>query len=93
MSVLLVTYDLHKPDHHYSDLWDALKKYTHIHPLNSVWLLDTIGDPTAVRTKLKESLLYKEKDQLFVVRLHQDWASLNMHQAATWLKDTSRTWD
>lgn len=90
MSVLLVTYDLRKPGRSYEPLYAALRKYMHCHGMESIWLLDTVAEPAAVRDQL--AALIDANDAIFVVRLHQHWASRG-YNCSEWLKDPIRTWD
>ena len=89
MSVYLVTYDLRAPGRNYDDLYDALKKYTHCHGLESVWFIDSRNSATNIRDHLKKSI--DSNDGLFVGKLTRAWAGFSI-ECGEWLKDTSRTW-
>jgi hypothetical protein len=90
--ILLATYDLHKPDRDYDAVVAVLESAdSWAHPQGSVWLLDTAKDPSIWLDALRAA--GDKNDEYFVVRLVQNWASLNMDAAiVTWLKDPTRRW-
>jgi hypothetical protein len=90
MAILLVTYDLRQPGRNYQPMYDYLKRFSHCHGLESVWLLDTTVTPEQVRDALKG--IVDSNDALFVVRLFQNiWNSWN-YTCASWLNDAARNW-
>lgn len=91
MSVLLVTYDLDKPNRNYDGLIAAIKKRTWCHALDSAWFLDTPDSPAAVRDELSEEL--DTGDQLYVFRLRKHWAAHKKDSSTDWLKSEKRSWD
>ena len=90
MAVILVTYDLKKPDHNYTPLYDYLKRFDYCWGIESVWLLDTTLSTEAIRDGIKAHVDSAE-DKIFVVRLQQDWASRKF-KCAGWLNDPGRNW-
>tara|TARA_B100000405_G_scaffold221860_1_gene157684 strand:- start:412 stop:681 length:270 start_codon:yes stop_codon:yes gene_type:complete len=89
MSVILVTYDLKSPGQDYDPVHDYLKKFKHCKKLESVWLLDTTKEPSAIRDDLKK--LVDDNDVLFVVKLVKKWAASN-YKCGNWLNDDERNW-
>ena len=89
MAVILVTYDLRKPDRNYQPLYDYLKKFTYCWHVESVWMVDTTMTTAAIRDGIKAHI--DQNDIIFVVRLQRDWASWR-YDCADWLNDSSRNW-
>lgn len=87
--VLIVTYDLRKPQKDYSSLIDALKALKAVwKPLLSAWLVDTASSPAEIRDYLAKFM--DENDGLFVAQLVRNWATKGLSpQGIEWLK--SRT--
>ena len=90
MSVLSITYDLKAPGRDYKPLYDAIKTYTGCHALDSCWLIDTQKTTEQVRDHLNGKV--DGNDEIFVVKLRQDWATNFRDQATEWLKSPNRTW-
>ncbi len=70
MKTLLITYDLKKPGQNYSELYDAIKDCGDWrHPLESVWVVKTMGgddaDVRIICDKLRRKM--DSNDLLFVV--------------------------
>lgn len=89
--VLLVAYDLKTPNdtpENYEVIIGAIKSefrgWCHIE--ESVWLVDSESDTSAVRDALKRYL--HSGDVLFVAALRKNWASWNFGDKRNeWLKD------
>ena len=88
MATLLVTYDLRAPGRDYSSVHAYLRSFTHCKGLESVWLLDTVRQPTVVRDELLK--LVDRNDKVFVVRITRVWGSFN-YACADWLNRPERT--
>lgn len=90
--ILLVTYDLHDPGRNYPKVEKALKAaHSYVHPLGSVWLLDSTDKPSIWRDRLKAA--GDSTDEFFVVQIREHWASSQMDkEAAAWLKSGERRW-
>lgn len=88
--VLLITYDLHKPDRDYEDVIAVIKEAgTYAHLEESVWLVETSDDPAVWRDRLKNAA---SEATYFVVRLRQSWAAWQLSKSvADWLKN-DRDW-
>ena len=85
MAVQVVSYDLRKPGQKYSQLYNALTSYTHCHPLESTWLLDTSQSATDVRDNLKQHI--DANDGLLVTKMSGEWAAFGLNNdCANWLK-------
>ena len=91
MSVILISYDLKAPGRDYNPLYEAIKTYTWCQVLESAWAIDTSKSPANVRDHLKK--VVDDNDEVFVVRMRQNWATTFSDQATEWLKSPSRTWD
>lgn len=83
--VLLVTYDLNKPGKDYSELYKAIRAISNdcIHPLESIWILDTSYSAKSASDYLRNHI--DSNDNLFVVRLTRDSAGWMAKDAWTWL--------
>lgn len=95
MSVLMVTYDLHKPDeiNSYKNMYDQIKRYTWCHALESVWFIDTNQSCKAVCDGIIAVLPYPQHDQILIVEQRNHWYSLRLTQPVIdWLKSPNRTW-
>ncbi len=90
--VILITYDLKQPGRDYSTLYEAIKSYGNwAHPVESVWLVDTIKTPAGIRDHLKKCI--DTNDMLLVVQLNLNWASWGLSSSIIeWLKNTNRSW-
>lgn len=90
--ILSIAYDLHNPGRDYEDVISTIKSASSwTHPQGSVWLIDTTLSPSDWRDKLKAA--GDPNDEYFVVKLTQNWASLNMDQpSVSWLKSSDRSW-
>jgi CRISPR/Cas system-associated endoribonuclease Cas2 len=87
----LVTYDLHKQGRNYQPVIDLLEKEESVHPMGSVWLLDTDESAEVWRDRLRA--LVDSNDEVLVVRLRHSWASLRVDaDTVAWLKNPKRTW-
>lgn len=91
MSVFIVSYDLKSPGKDYSNLYDAIRRYTSCRILDSVWLVDSSESAAQIRDYLKGYI--DSNDELLVARLRQAWATTFSDSATEWLKAPSRTWD
>ena len=57
---------------------------------DSVWLLDTVEQPRWWRDRLRER--GDVRDRIFITRIHQRWAALQLDGAVEWLTDPARRW-
>lgn len=89
MAIILVTYDLKKPGQNYQPVYDYLKKFTWCKYLESVWLLDTKTNTSAIRDALQK--LIDANDKVFVVKITRDWAAFN-YGCGDWLNNSDRDW-
>jgi hypothetical protein len=89
--VLLITYDLHKPDRDYADVEAYIKGlggWCHLE--ESVWLVDTQKSVASVRDGLKD---VGTEATYFVERVTSDWASFSLGEnQVSWLKSSDRRW-
>ena len=88
--ILLVTYDLHKPDRDYADVTETIKQSgTYCHIEESVWLIETDDSPAVWRDRLKNTAY---EATYFVVQLRHNWAGSQLDgSVSSWLKN-SRDW-
>ncbi len=87
MKILLVTYDLNKPNQDYETLYEILKTAsTWWHYLDSTWLLATEETPNQWSEKLKPAI--DSNDYLFIVDItdqpRQGWLP---PKAWEWIRD------
>lgn len=88
----MITYDLHQAGRNYPQVHELLTKNKAIHPMGSVWLVDTVLTVATWRDMLKEAT--DDNDEIFVTRLaSKSWASYKLDKdAVTWLKSPERSW-
>ena len=89
MAIMVVTYDLRKPDRNYQSLYDYLKTFNYCWHIESVWMLDTDQSAVQIRDGMRAHV--EPQDRIFVARLMHEWAALN-YDCSNWLNDSSRTW-
>lgn len=89
MAIMIVTYDLRKPDRDYKPLYDYLESLTYCWHIESVWMLDTNLSCAEIRDGMKGHM--HEKDRIFVAQLQKHWSAFN-YDCSEWLKDASRNW-
>lgn len=83
MTKRLITYELSQPEQNYERLHKAIKSLGEwIHPMRSVWFVDTSKPNADIRDELKAHL--DDDDSLFVSTVN-GWASWNMDDAE-WVK-------
>ena len=90
MSIYAVSYDLRQPIRNYDDLYDAIRKYTHCHMMESYWYVDSDNSATEIRDNLTQQI--DDDDQLMVHKVVKNWAALQKCKCTTWLKSDSRSW-
>jgi len=91
--ILLITYDLHEYGRDYPKVQAALSRAdSFIHPMGSVWLVDTLLDASEWQSLLLDAV--DANDEFFITPLKPSaWASFNFDQSAvTWLNSQSRRW-
>ena len=85
MRTIQVTYDLHNPGRNYQPLWEYLRAFDHIHPLESTWFIRT----TKATQGVCEDLLARvdRNDDVACIDVTTDawWARLDQ-QSLAWLK-------
>lgn len=72
----LVTYDLRKSGQNYDGLIDAIKSYSCVHPMQSVWFIKTSASAKSINDKLKPYI--DSNDSLFITEItnnKQGWLS------------------
>ena len=86
MAILLVSYDLRSPNRNYEALYEAIKTYPGwAHPLESVWLINTVETTKAVVDKLRTKL--DADDKIVAMSLAGNWTSLNLgKEVSEWMK-------
>lgn len=87
MATVLISYDLQQPGRNYNALYEAIRGLSGAwaHPVESVWLVATDLQASAVRDVLKKHV--DANDKLMVMQLAPGWATLNVDGAVTnWLK-------
>lgn len=88
--ILLINYDLHDR-RDYKPVTDLIEGAEHVHPMGSVWMIDTERDCAHWRDALKR--VGDEDDEFYVVELKKHWASSKLDKdAVKWLKSSDRTW-
>lgn len=90
--VLLITYDLHKPQRDYADVEASIRSFGDaVHAEESVWLVDTLLSPSICRDALRDAT--DREATVFVTPLRPGWSSYALdRKITTWLKDPTRRW-
>jgi len=84
MSILLVSYDLKKPDKDYSGLYQALKKASEWwHYLESCWLLKTNLTPQEWFERLQPHI--DENDFILIIEIKRNYYGLLPKKAWDWI--------
>jgi len=89
--VLLITYDLHKPERDYEAVIARIKSFgSCVHDEESVWLADTTKTPEECREALKA---VTTNATYFIVQLRQHWSAYKLSEGvANWLNAAERRW-
>jgi hypothetical protein len=89
--ILLITYDLHKPDRDYEGVIEKLKSFgSWAYDEESVWLVDTTLSPAQCCDSLNS---VTTDATYFVAQLRNNWAANIMDKdVVAWLKDPTRRW-
>jgi hypothetical protein len=91
--VYIVTYDLHQPGRDYQKVEDLLNTVPAVHPMGSVWLVETSLSALALAEELERT--GDPNDEYFVARLDRySCASSDTFDksARAWLADPVRSW-
>jgi hypothetical protein len=82
MRQYIISYDLYRPGHNYSDLTGAIKRLGHdwIHPLANLWIIDTDMSATEIRGALGDHLV--PGDKLYVREAGDDLAGMDIAPGA-----------
>jgi hypothetical protein len=91
--ILLIAYDLHKPERDYEKVADVIKRADGgwAHPQGSVWIVDTTATPETWVKRLQAA--GDANDEYLVSQLQHNWWSANMDPPIIqWLKDPRRRW-
>lgn len=89
--ILLITYDLHKPDRDYAAVEKVLKSTgAWLHLEESVWLVETQESSSRWVDKL---MALSKEATYFAVPVTSSWASYGLDKGqAEWLKSPYRRW-
>jgi len=82
MTVYCVSYDLNKSGQNYVGLYEELKKYDNIHPLDSTCFVSTTETPTQVAAKLRARM--DANDYMIVIKVSKPYDG--------WLSQTYWDW-
>lgn len=86
MKILLVCYDLKKPDRDYTGLYQALKRAsTWWHYLDSCWLLKTSLSPEQWFERIKPHI--DDKDFVLIIGVQKDYSGWLPEKAWDWIND------
>lgn len=88
MKTYMVGYDLNKPGKNYEPLWKALRENfsNWWHHLDSTWVIKTNQSAMDILNTLRAHI--DSNDELLVVRLQGEWASVGFNEEGTnWLKN------
>jgi hypothetical protein len=82
-----IAYDLNDPGQDYSELYQEIKSLADdwIHPLESIWFIDSLYSAKHIRDQLKDIL--DESDKMLVMRASGTWATNFKNADTEWLKE------
>jgi len=83
MSVLLITYDLNKPDKDYSGLYKKLKSYNYTMLCESSYAIETNDTPDVVYENLRTC--FDINDHLFILTIKSPWKGWGLEKVKKWL--------
>lgn len=89
MAIFSVNHDLSQPKE-YAEFYDVLEAHTHMHVMDSCWLIESDGDARSIRDQLMPHI--HSSDALFVTRVSQDWAGAGT-QCGQWLNEDGRQYN
>ena len=78
MRQYIISYDLYRPSHNYSDLTKAIKRLGEDwdHPLASLWIVETSFSAEQIRSQLIDHLV--AGDKLYVRAVGEDFAGMDI---------------
>lgn len=90
MTVFLVSYDLRKENPvnwptAYKPLWDALSRFAHAKPMESLWLLE-FPSTNAINVYNHFRPFIDDNDRLFVSEVNRNWAGWLDKDVISWLQ-------
>lgn len=82
--LILITYELTRPEEEYTSFYNSLKKLGEgKHYLHSTWLVDTEESPQQIKKALEAYL--NPDDKLFIAEITPDYAGTLPKRAWRWL--------
>jgi hypothetical protein len=84
MSVLLITYDLHRPGQDYPDLLAAIKTYPWIRLSESSYAIQTDKSPSVIYNELRPST--DTNDYILVITLKRPYWGYGLQSVIDWLE-------
>lgn len=93
MSVYLLSYDIHKgTPEEYVELENKIKSYNSIHPLESVWIIDSNLDIDLIYSDIKLSIV-NDDIEIILVNISNDIVGRFIDTyTIEWLNSPDRTW-
>jgi hypothetical protein len=88
MPLLLVTYDLNKPEQDDSDLLNEIKKYSNVRLSKSSYAIITDKIPGVVCEEMKKYI--DANDNLYIINLKRPYKAYGSDLVADWLKKELR---
>ncbi|MBN1187314.1 MAG: hypothetical protein JXB49_33860 [Bacteroidales bacterium] len=83
MSILLITYDLHKPGQNYDDFYKVIKQYTWARLSESSYVIDTNNTPSEIYNQLSPHM--DKNDQMYIITLKNPFISYGPKPINDWL--------
>jgi hypothetical protein len=84
MPLLLVAYDLNKPEQDHSDLFEHIEMYSNVRLTGSSYAIITDKTPLVVCEELKK--LVGKNDNLYAITLKRPYEGCGPSRANDWLK-------
>ena len=86
MPLLLVTYDLNRPEKDYSDLFKHIERYSNVRLSESSYAIITDKAPKAVCEELKKYV--NKKDSVYIITLKRPYDGYGSKFVTDWLWKT-----
>lgn len=88
MPLLLVAYDLNKPEQEHSNLLDEIMSYSNVRMSESSYAIITDKTPSVVCEELKKHI--DINDNLYIINLKRPYAGYGSKLVVDWLKKELR---
>lgn len=79
-----INYDLRAPGRDYSGLYEAIKKYTNLHPVESTWLVVTNESASDIWNRISKHL--DKNDLALIIDVRKNYYGVLPKEAWDWIE-------